>query len=94
MQLDEDVGKVAQATPVMIAKASELFMYSLLEKSLEQARQLQSQRISPYHMKKAILIHEQFDFIRSLVESIQDESDEPKTKRRRKNDSNAFSHDE
>ncbi|KAJ1502995.1 DNA-directed DNA polymerase epsilon, subunit C [Coelomomyces lativittatus] len=50
MQLDEDVGKVAQATPVMIAKASELFMYSLLEKSLEQARQLQSQRISPYHM--------------------------------------------
>lgn len=72
MQSDEDIGKVAQATPVVVAKALELFMVSLIEESCAQARARNAKRVSPAHLKQAVLAIEHFDFLQETVEKYPD----------------------
>lgn len=72
MQSDEDIGKVAQATPVVVAKALELFMVSLIEESCAQARSRNAKRVSPAHLKQAVLAIEHFDFLQDTVEKYPD----------------------
>ncbi|CCX07284.1 histone-fold-containing protein [Pyronema domesticum] len=72
MQADEDVGKVAQVTPVVVSKALELFMIQLCDKASEQARQRHSKRITAGHLKQAILHEEQFDFLADIIEKVPD----------------------
>lgn len=62
MQSDEDVGKVAQATPIVIGRALELFLCSLLEKSSAIAKEKGSRRITAQHITAAVNENEQFDF--------------------------------
>ena len=38
MQSDEEIGKVAQATPVIVGRALEIFMANLVEVSLLEAK--------------------------------------------------------
>ncbi|CDS14171.1 hypothetical protein LRAMOSA06341 [Lichtheimia ramosa] len=87
MQLDEDVGKVAQATPVLISKALELFMQSLIDQACQETRQRNAKRLSAAHLKKTIETVEQFDFLKDMVASIPDPTDameeDPKPTRRR-----------
>ncbi|GMM35458.1 negative cofactor 2 transcription regulator complex subunit [Saccharomycopsis crataegensis] len=68
MQSDEDIGKVAQATPVVVGKALEIFMCSLIEKSCEEARKAGSRRIGAQHVKSAVETNEKFDFLVELME--------------------------
>ncbi|KAI9308268.1 histone-fold-containing protein [Cunninghamella echinulata] len=75
MQLDEDVGKVAQATPILISKALELFMQSLIDQACNQARQRSSKRLTVAHLKKTIDTIEQFDFLKDIVASVPDPTD-------------------
>ncbi|VEU23978.1 DEKNAAC105155 [Brettanomyces naardenensis] len=63
MQSDEDIGKVAQATPVALGRALELFMCTLVEKSLETAKQDHVKKVSVQVLKKTIESNEQFDFV-------------------------------
>ncbi|KAJ3351689.1 hypothetical protein GGF32_004118 [Allomyces javanicus] len=72
MQLDEDVGKVAQATPVLISKALELFMQALIDESVTQTRAAGGKRVHAGHMKQAILTTDQFDFLRETVQDVED----------------------
>lgn len=72
MQSDEDIGKVAQATPVVVAKALELFMTSLIQESCNQARSRNAKRVSPAHLKQAVKSTEQFDFLVEMVEKYPD----------------------
>ncbi|KAI5849100.1 DNA polymerase-like protein epsilon subunit C [Tricharina praecox] len=72
MQADEDVGKVAQVTPVVVNKALELFMISLCDKASEEARLRNSKRITAGHLKQAILHVEQFDFLADIIQKIAD----------------------
>ncbi|KAJ3365553.1 hypothetical protein GGF31_008518 [Allomyces arbusculus] len=72
MQLDEDVGKVAQATPVLISKALELFMQALIDESVAQTRAAGGKRVHAGHMKQAILTTDQFDFLRETVQDVED----------------------
>lgn len=67
MQADDDIGKVAQATPLVVAKALELFMISLVQESCAQARLRNAKRVSPAHLKEAVLKTEQFDFLADTV---------------------------
>ncbi|KAK9236006.1 DNA polymerase epsilon subunit C [Lipomyces kononenkoae] len=67
MQADDDIGKVAQATPLVVAKALELFMISLVQESCNQARLRNAKRVSPSHLKQAVLSTEQFDFLAETV---------------------------
>lgn len=63
MQSDEDIGKVAQATPVALGRALELFMSTLVEKSVETAKEEQSRKVNVKILKKTIESNENFDFI-------------------------------
>jgi len=72
MQADEDVGKVAQVTPVVVSKALELFMISLVTKAAAEAKARSSKRVLSAHLKQAVQKDEQFDFLSEIVSKIAD----------------------
>ncbi|XP_033636458.1 dr1-associated corepressor-like [Asterias rubens] len=72
MQLDEDVGKVAAAVPVVISKALEIFVESLLTKSLQQTQARSAKTMSTSHIKQCIESEGTFDFLKDLVENVPD----------------------
>ncbi|ORZ12168.1 histone-fold-containing protein [Lobosporangium transversale] len=74
MQMDEDVGKVAQATPILISKALELFMQSLIDEACIEARSKNAKRLTAAHLKTTILEKDQFDFLRDIVQNVADPS--------------------
>lgn len=67
MQSDEDIGKVAQATPVVVGRALEFFLASIVDSSVKEARAAGVKRITGAHVKLAIQKNENFDF---LVETV------------------------
>ncbi|KAF9131808.1 DR1-associated protein 1 (negative cofactor 2 alpha) [Mortierella sp. 14UC] len=79
MQMDEDVGKVAQATPILISKALELFMQSLIDEACVETRSKNAKRLTAAHLKKTILEKDQFDFLRDIVENVADPQGESGT---------------
>uniref|UniRef100_A0A2K5EA30 Dr1-associated corepressor n=1 Tax=Aotus nancymaae TaxID=37293 RepID=A0A2K5EA30_AOTNA len=64
MQTDEEIGKVAAAVPVIISRALELFLESLLKKAC--------QTMTTSHLKQCIELEQQFDFLKDLVASVPD----------------------
>ncbi|KAI9712015.1 MAG: hypothetical protein M1820_001723 [Bogoriella megaspora] len=72
MQADEDVGKVAQVTPVVVSKALELFMIALVTKSASFAKNANSKRVTVAHLKQAVQVDEQFDFLGDIVAKVAD----------------------
>nr|CAG4648975.1 EOG090X0H1B [Polyphemus pediculus] len=72
MQTDEEVGKVAAAVPVIISRALELFVESLLTKAVEITSARNAKTLSPAHLKQCILAENRFDFLKDLVLSIPD----------------------
>ncbi|CAN9119484.1 unnamed protein product [Alternaria alternata] len=64
MQADDDVGKVAQVTPVVVSKALELFMISLVTKAAAEAKARNSKRPSPRP--------DRFDFLNEIVSKVAD----------------------
>lgn len=78
MQSDEDVGKVAQATPVVVAKALELFMIQLVDASCDRAKQQRAKRVGIPHLYKAVMEEEKFDFLRDVVAKHETQAQESK----------------
>ncbi|XP_023936874.1 uncharacterized protein LOC112045051 [Bicyclus anynana] len=72
MQTDEEVGKVAQAVPIIISRTLELFVESLLNKAMQVTMQRNAKTLSPSHIKQCILAESRFDFLRDLVKNIPD----------------------
>jgi hypothetical protein len=82
MQTDEDIGKLSASVPVMVSKALELFLQSLIDGTCAETTKcsgdlLESGTVShivcePYHLKKAIEASDKFDFLRDLVADIAD----------------------
>uniref|UniRef100_A0A3B4A1Q5 Dr1-associated corepressor n=1 Tax=Periophthalmus magnuspinnatus TaxID=409849 RepID=A0A3B4A1Q5_9GOBI len=60
MQTDEEIGKVAAAVPVIISRALELFLESLLTKACHVTQ------------KQCIELEQQFDFLKDLVATVPD----------------------
>ncbi|POY70321.1 hypothetical protein BMF94_6601 [Rhodotorula taiwanensis] len=91
IQQDEDVGKVAQATPIVsfsAAKALELFLGSLVAACVKDAEGRGSHKISPYGLKRAVNATPMLDFCADIVEAIPDplegeEDDDEPPKRKR-----------
>ncbi|KAK4143865.1 uncharacterized protein C8A04DRAFT_37096 [Dichotomopilus funicola] len=73
MQADEEVGKVAQQTPIAVGKALELFMVALVTKSAEVARQRNSKRVSAQMLKQVVEGDDQWDFLRDIVGKVEGE---------------------
>ncbi|KAG0647647.1 DNA polymerase II subunit C [Hyphodiscus hymeniophilus] len=72
MQADEEVGKVAQVTPVAVSKALELFMISLVSGAADKAREKGGKRVTAQHLKMVVQADEQFDFLSEIVGKIAD----------------------
>ncbi|TPX61048.1 hypothetical protein PhCBS80983_g01359 [Powellomyces hirtus] len=72
MRTDDDVGKVAQVTPVLISKALELFMAALIEETCKESRSRMSKKMTTAHLKRTILEVDTFDFLAPLVENLPD----------------------
>ena len=78
MQADEEVGKVAQQTPIAVGKALEMFMVALVTKSADVAREKSSKRVSAQMLKQVVESDDQWDFLRDIVSRV--DNDEPKQK--------------
>ncbi|ATY67121.1 DNA polymerase epsilon subunit C [Cordyceps militaris] len=78
MQADEEVGKVAQQTPIAVGKALELFMIQLVSKSAEVAKDKGSKRVTASMLKHVVESDEQWDFLRDIVSRVEIEKEGPK----------------
>ncbi|KAI0247316.1 histone-fold-containing protein, partial [Lactifluus subvellereus] len=74
MQKDEEVGKVAQATPIVISKALELFLQLVVDEASRVTAARGSKKVEAYHLKHAIETTEMLDFLKELVEGVPDPS--------------------
>lgn len=72
MQADEEVGKIAQAVPVIISRTLELFVESLLTKSSSITNSRNAKTLSPSHLKQCIMSESRFDFLKDLVKTVPD----------------------
>jgi len=93
MQKDDEVGKIAQATPVLISKCIELFMSDLVEKSCNVARSKKSRILNVSHMKQCVREEPEYDFLRELVDSVPDSVESETRKGRPRKDSLGASSD-
>lgn len=75
MQADEEVGKVAQQTPIAVGKALELFMIQLVTKSAEVAREKNSKRVTPAMLKTVVEGDVQWDFLTDIVKKVENEKE-------------------
>ncbi|KAM0256444.1 hypothetical protein ACHAQJ_004969 [Trichoderma viride] len=80
MQADEEVGKVAQQTPIAVGKALELFMIQLVTKSADIAKDKGSKRITASMLKHVVEADEQWDFLRDIVGRVENEKEGSKSK--------------
>ncbi|KZO97394.1 histone-fold-containing protein [Calocera viscosa TUFC12733] len=80
MQKDDEVGKVAQATPVLISKALEIFMQKLVDEAAREAQSKGSRKVAAYHLKRTIEAIDMFDFLKDLVAVVPDPGDKPHKK--------------
>lgn len=74
MQKDEEVGKVAQATPIVISKALELFLGLIIDEASKVTIERGSKKVEAYHLKHAVETTEMLDFLKELVEAVPDPS--------------------
>lgn len=72
MQTDEEVGKVAQAVPVIISRALELFAENLLNQANKVTLRRGARTLTPSHLKFCIENERKFDFLRDMVTNIPD----------------------
>lgn len=75
MQADEEVGKVAQQTPIAVGKALELFMVQLVTKSAEVAKEKNSKRISAQMLKQAVESANEWDFLQEIVAKVSEKEE-------------------
>lgn len=75
MQADEEVGKVAQQTPIAVGKALEMFMIQLVTKSAEVAQEKGSKRVTAPMLKQVVETDEQWDFLRDIVSRVENEKE-------------------
>jgi len=91
MQVDEEIGKVAQSVPVIISKCVEMFLTEILKNAgkVTEARKAKTMSIS--HLKELVMKEENYDFLRDLVQNEEENiesGDAPKPKRKRSASSN------
>ncbi|XP_062618256.1 dr1-associated corepressor-like [Saccostrea cucullata] len=79
MQTDEDVGKVAAAVPVLISRALEKFIETLIMKTSETTKTRNAKTLTTSHIKQTIYQEKKFDFLKDLVANVPDHQAEEDT---------------
>eukprot|EP01132_Coremiostelium_polycephalum_P006110 gene6110-7614_t len=92
MQKDEEVGKIALATPILISQCLELFMTDLVQKACKITQSKKGKVISVNHLKTCIKQESTFDFLLDIVNKIP--SKDKSEKRGRPKKSNGEDDDE
>ncbi|KAM0436107.1 hypothetical protein ACHAPT_002999 [Fusarium lateritium] len=87
MQADEEVGKVAQQTPIAVGKALELFMIQLVTKSADIAKEKGGKRVTAPMLKQVVETDEQWDFLRDIVSRVENEKEGSKAKAKQESSS-------
>ncbi|KAH7287342.1 hypothetical protein KP509_32G050600 [Ceratopteris richardii] len=72
MQADEEVGKIAMATPILISKALERFLQDLCDRTYEVTLKRGAKTISSTHLKECVHTHSMFDFLKETVSHVRD----------------------
>ncbi|XP_035219472.1 dr1-associated corepressor-like isoform X2 [Stegodyphus dumicola] len=72
MQTDEEIGKVAAAVPVIISRALELFVESLVMKASLITKSRNAKTLTTSHLKSCVLADSNLEFLRELVSTIPD----------------------
>ncbi|XP_067938716.1 uncharacterized protein [Watersipora subatra] len=72
MQTDEDVGKIAATVPVVISRALELFLESIIAESVNRANESKAKTLSSSHIKSVIQSKPEFDFLKEQVQLVPD----------------------
>lgn len=72
MQTDEEIGKVAAAVPVIISRALELFVESLVTKTSLITKSRNAKTLTASHLKSCVLADSSFDFLKTLVATVPD----------------------
>ncbi|KAG5991461.1 hypothetical protein E4U43_004022 [Claviceps pusilla] len=80
MQADEEVGKVAQQTPIAVGKALELFMIQMVSSSADVAKEKGSKRVTASMLKQVVETDDQWDFLRDIVSRVEHEKEGAKSK--------------
>lgn len=86
MQADEDIGKIATATPVLVAKALECMMDSVVRGAADIARERGARTVTPQHLKMCVEDNENFDFLRHVLKSVHVDPNQDKVKRANSSD--------
>ncbi|TRY57904.1 hypothetical protein DNTS_014420 [Danionella cerebrum] len=68
MQKDSEVGRIAAAVPVIISKALEMFLRTLLTMTCKITQSRNSAVMSINHMKQCIHSEKLFDFLKDLAD--------------------------
>ncbi|PNY27056.1 DNA polymerase epsilon subunit C [Tolypocladium capitatum] len=87
MQADEEVGKVAQQTPIAVGKALELFMIQLVSKSASVAKERGSKRVTASMLKLVVETDDQWDFLREIVGRVENDKEGSRAKAKTESDS-------
>ncbi|KAK2077537.1 hypothetical protein QBZ16_004382 [Prototheca wickerhamii] len=72
MQADEDVGKVAKASPILISKALDEFLHALLDGAAAVAQERGAKTLTSSHLKAHITAHPLLDFCLEAVKDVAD----------------------
>ncbi|XP_057829025.1 uncharacterized protein LOC131040186 [Cryptomeria japonica] len=72
MQADEDIGKIAQAVPLLVSKSLELFLQDLCDRTYEITLQRGAKTVSASHLKQCVYRYNVFDFLREIVNKVPD----------------------
>ncbi|GAB0497349.1 hypothetical protein MMPV_008681 [Pyropia vietnamensis] len=72
MQADDDVGKVATATPVLVGKALEMLLQDLLTQAAGVASSRRAKTLTPAHLKSTVHADDTFDFLKSIFDRVPD----------------------
>lgn len=70
MQADDDVGKIATATPILVGKALECMIEDVLTSAARVAISRRAKTVQPAHMREAVDATDAFDFLRARLAHI------------------------
>jgi len=69
MQTDEEVGKIAIVTPILISKCLELFMQHFVDKTVEITNAKHGKTMSVNHIRQCVQNEQLFDFLSDTVDT-------------------------
>ncbi|CAI7918173.1 unnamed protein product [Closterium sp. NIES-54] len=72
MQADEEVGKIALATPVLISKALEIFLQDLCDRTYDITCKRGAKTLAASHLKQCVASFSEYDFLKEVVSKLPD----------------------